>query len=117
MGKNWLLVVIAALFEVMWVVGLKSADSFWEWLMTVIAILVSFAVLIYSGKRLPTSTVYAVFVGLGTAGTVIVEMVVFQEPFSWVKIGLIALLLTGIIGLKLVTHEQEEDSHRKGEVA
>ncbi|EJL43016.1 multidrug resistance protein SMR [Brevibacillus agri] len=117
MGKNWLLVVAAAMFEVMWVAGLKHADSFWEWLLTVVAILVSFAVLIYSGKRLPTSTVYAVFVGLGTAGTVIVEMAVFQEPFSWAKVGLIALLLVGIIGLKLVTHEHEGDAHKEGEVA
>lgn len=117
MGKNWLLVVIAGVFEVVWVAGLKHADSFLTWAITVIALVVSFAVLIYSGKKLPTSTVYAVFVGLGTAGTVISEMVLFGEPFSWAKIGLIALLLVGIIGLKLVTHEHEDHPRKEGEAA
>ncbi|QRG68389.1 DMT family transporter [Brevibacillus choshinensis] len=117
MGKNWLLVVIAGMFEVGWVAGLKHADSILTWAFTVIALVVSFAVLIYSGKKLPTSTVYAVFVGLGTAGTVISEMVFFGEPFSWAKIGLIALLLIGIIGLKLVTHDHEDHPRKEGEAA
>lgn len=117
MGKNWILVVIAGVFEVVWVAGLKHADSFLTWAITVIALVVSFAVLIYSGKKLPTSTVYAVFVGLGTAGTVVSEMVLFGEPFSWAKIGLIALLLVGIIGLKLVTHEHEDHPRKEGEAA
>lgn len=117
MGKNWLLVVVAAVFEVMWVAGLKHADSFLTWTVTVIAILISFGVLIYSGRKLPTSTVYAVFVGLGTAGTVISEMVLFGEPFSWAKVGLIILLLVGILGLKLVTHENEGGRSKEGEVA
>lgn len=117
MGKNWLLVVVAAVFEVMWVAGLKHADSFGTWTITVIAILISFGVLIYSGRKLPTSTVYAVFVGLGTAGTVISEMVLFGEPFSWAKVGLILLLLVGILGLKLVTHENDDRHSKEGEVA
>lgn len=117
MGKNWLLVVVAGVFEVVWVAGLKHADSLLTWAVTVIALVVSFAVLIYSGKKLPTSTVYAVFVGLGTAGTVISEMVLFGEPFSWAKVGLIALLLVGIIGLKLVTPEHEDHPRKEGEAA
>lgn len=116
MSKHWFLVIIAAVFEVMWVAGLKHAEHFWAWVGTVIAILVSFYLLIYSGKKLPTSTVYAVFVGLGSAGTVISEMVWFQEPFSWIKILLIGGLLTGIIGLKLVTPEPEAHPKSEGEV-
>ncbi len=114
MNKQWLLVIIAAVFEVMWVAGLKHADSLMAWAATLIAITVSFALLIYSGKKLPTSTVYAVFVGLGTAGTVIAEMLIFGEPFRWAKAVLILLLLVGIIGLKLVTHQDEEDPQKGG---
>lgn len=108
MNLRWALVVVAAIFEVMWVVGLKHADSVLTWGLTMIGIIVSFGLLIYSGKKLPTSTVYAIFVGLGTAGTVVMEMVWFNEPFRWLKIALIALLLGGVIGLKLVTHEKIE---------
>jgi len=115
MTKHWLLVVVAAIFEVIWVTGLKHADSILTWLITIAAIAVSFAGLIHAGKKLPTSTVYAVFVGLGTVGTVISEMIWFGEPFQWTKIGLIALLLIGIIGLKVVTPDHEQHSQQGGE--
>ncbi|MCR2802835.1 DMT family transporter [Paenibacillus soyae] len=106
-NKYWLLILAAAAFEVTWVSGLKHADNPIFWSVTIAAIIISFALLLYSAKKLPTSTAYAVFVGLGTAGTVIVEMTVFREPFSWTKVLLIAILLIGILGLKLVTSESE----------
>ena len=64
--------------------------------------------MIMAGKTLPVGTVYAVFVGLGTAGTVIADILFFGQDFNIAKIGLIALLLLGVVGLKLVTKEQEE---------
>ncbi len=107
-NKYWLLVVLAACFEVVWVIGLKHADTALEWTVTAIAIAVSFSVLLYTSKKLPTSTVYAVFVGLGTAASVVAEMTLFDVPFRWSKIAFIALLLIGVIGLKLVTRERED---------
>lgn len=108
-NKYWALVVIAAVFEVIWVMGLKHANDWLFWSITIIAILVSFLLLIYTAKKLPTSTAYAVFVGLGTAGTVLCEMTVYKEPFSIAKIALIVVLLIGIIGLKTVTGEHGAD--------
>lgn len=106
MNTKWLLVLIAGFFEVGWAAGLKHADSLFEWIGTAVAIAVSFGLLIYCSKHLPATTVYAAFVGLGTAGTVLLDMAMFGEPFSWMKVALIMLLLTGIIGLKTVTHEK-----------
>ncbi len=105
----WLLLVVAGLFEIMWVIGLKHAESPLHWLITVIAIVVSFGLLIYTSKILPTSTAYAVFVGIGAAGTVISEMTVFGEPFHIGKTALVALLIAGIIGLKMVTDDQQNN--------
>lgn len=104
-------VFIAAFFEVFWVIGLKHADSFWEWIGTVIAIIISFYLMIMAGKKLPVGTVYAVFVGLGTAGTVFSDIVIFGEPFKVAKIILILILLAGVVGLKLVT----EDNVKEGD--
>ncbi|GKU79221.1 multidrug efflux SMR transporter [Paenibacillus sp. L3-i20] len=104
-NKYWLLVIVAACFEVVWVMGLKNADTLLFWAITIVAIVISFGLLIFTAKKLPTSTAYAVFVGLGTVGTVILEMTVYGVPFSWAKVILVALLLTGIIGLKMVTHD------------
>jgi paired small multidrug resistance pump len=109
MNKEWAKVLIAAFFEVFWVIGLKHADDFWTWIGTIISIAISFYGLIMSGKKLPVGTVYAVFVGLGTAGTVAAEILFFGEPFKVVKLLLILLLLLGVIGLKLVSNEDVEE--------
>lgn len=107
MNGKWLLVLVAGFFEVGWAAGLKHADSPLEWVLTVIAIVTSFALLLYCSSQLPATTVYAAFVGLGSAGTVLLEMTVFGVPFSWIKVGLIVVLLIGIIGLKTITVEKE----------
>ncbi|MFE4710663.1 DMT family transporter [Paenibacillus sp. NPDC056722] len=108
MKKNldWAKVVVAACFEVIWVIGLKHASAPWEWLVTIIAIVVSFYGMISASQKLPVGTVYSVFVGLGTAGTIMAEMIWFGEPFKLLKLVLVLILLAGVVGLKLVTKEE-----------
>ena len=107
MNKDWMKVMIAAIFEVFWVIGLKHAKDFWTWGGTVMAIFISFYLMIMAGRKLPVGTVYAIFVGLGTAGTVFAEIIFFKEPFVWGKLLLILVLLIGVIGLKLVTPNEK----------
>lgn len=109
MNKDWMKVLIAAFFEVIWVIGLKHANDFWTWTGTIIAIIISFYVMIMAGRKLPVGTVYAVFVGLGTAGTVFSEILFFGEPFKLEKVILILALLAGVIGLKLVTKDKVQE--------
>jgi paired small multidrug resistance pump len=112
MNPNWSKVVIAACFEVFWVIGLKHAGHFWAWSGTIIAIILSFYFLISASEKLPVGTAYAVFVGLGTSGTVIAEIALFNEPVHWPKLLLIVLLLIGVVGLKMVTREKETPATR-----
>ncbi|PLS15221.1 QacE family quaternary ammonium compound efflux SMR transporter [Bacillus sp. M6-12] len=107
MNLDWLKVLIAAVFEVCWVIGLKYADDILTWTGTIISIAISFYGLIMAGRKLPVGTVYAVFTGLGTAGTVIMEILLFGESFKLDKILLIGLLLAGVAGLKMVTEAKE----------
>lgn len=109
MNKNWTVVFIAAFFEVLWVIGLKHAYNLWTWMGTAVAIYISFYYMIMAGRKLPVGTVYAVFVGMGTAGTVLSDIIFFGEPFNLGKMILIMVLLTGVIGLKLVTQEEVEE--------
>lgn len=104
MNKYWLYVVIAGIMEIFWVTGLKYSESWWEWLIVIAFISFSFFLLLKACAMLPTGTVYAVFTGIGTIGTVLTEMLFFHEPVNVYKLLLVALLLTGIIGLKKVTH-------------
>ena len=108
MNANWMKVFVGAFFEVFWVIGLKHADGFWSWTGTVISIVVSFYLIIMAGRKLPVGTVYAVFVGLGTAGTVISEIIFFGEAIKVEKIIFIVLLLVGVLGLKLLTKDDTQ---------
>lgn len=108
MNKIWISVVIAAFFEVGWVIGLKHGDSVLEWGGTLISIIISFYLMIMAGRDLAVGTVYAVFVGLGTAGTVLAEIILFDAPFIAAKLALILLLLSSIISLKMLSNQKEK---------
>ncbi len=108
MNQNWIKVFVAAFLEVFWVIGLAHAYDFWTWTGTIIALIISNYFMITAAQVLPAGAVYAIFVGLGTAGTVISEILFFGEPFKWAKILFILLLLIGVMGLKLVTDNKDE---------
>ncbi|WML44741.1 multidrug efflux SMR transporter [Neobacillus sp. PS3-40] len=112
MNRDWTFVFEAAFFEILWVIGLKHSSNWGSWIGTIIAIFISTYLLICAANRLPVSTVYAVFTGIGTMGAVLAEIIIFEEPFSWIKLFLILLLLAGVVGLKMLTNE---DSDEKGE--
>ena len=103
MNTNWLKVFIASFLEIFWVMGLAHAYDVWTWSGTILLLIISNFLMITAAQVLPAGTVYAVFVGMGTAGTVLAEILFFGEPFDWRKILLICLLLAGVIGLKMMT--------------
>ncbi|AGA69092.1 cation/cationic drug transporter [Desulfitobacterium dichloroeliminans LMG P-21439] len=109
MNKYWVRLFVAAFLEIFWVIGLAHSYNFWTWTGTIMALLISNYLLITAAQVLPAGTAYAAFVGLGTAGTVISEILFFGEPFKWEKIIIIILLLMGVIGLKSVTDCKEEE--------
>lgn len=104
---QWFKVILAGLIEIVWVTGLNTADSLLSWTGTFIVIIISFFLVISACKYLLVGTVYAVFVGIGAVGTVLVDMIFFGDPFDLVKISLIIILIIGIIGLKLTTEEAD----------
>ncbi|OOM81069.1 multidrug resistance protein YkkC [Clostridium puniceum] len=108
MNRNWTFIIFAGIIEILWVIGLKHSNSFIGWLVVGLLICISFLFLNQAMKKVPVATVYAVFTGIGTAGTVLVGMCYFNETFSWSKIFFLALLLIGILGLKLVTSESDK---------
>ncbi|MCI4138062.1 SMR family transporter [Bacillus vallismortis] len=106
---NWVLVLIAGLLEVVWASSLKHADSLLDWVMILILIAISFMLLIRSYRKIPMAAAYTVFVGIGTIGTYITG-VVLGESFSAAQMFFLALLLAGILGMKLFTKESKTQS-------
>ena len=100
----WLTLILAGLLETVWAVGLKYSEGFtrlWPSVMTIIAMIGSFYLLAQAVKSLPLGTAYAVWTGIGTIGAVIYGVLFFNEPASAMRLGCIALILGGIMGLKL----------------
>ena len=102
----WLVLVPAGLFEVGWAVGLKYTEGFtrlWPTVGTVAAMVVSLGLLGVAMKSLPLGTAYAVWVGVGAVGTAILGIVLLGESASAGRLVSLALIVAGIVGLKLAT--------------
>lgn len=103
---NWLLLIVAGCFEVVWAIGLKYTDGFsrfWPSLVTVVAMIISVVLLGLAMRSLPVGTAYPVWMGIGAVGTVIFGAVLFAEPLHVWKLLSVALILLGVAGLKLST--------------
>jgi quaternary ammonium compound-resistance protein SugE len=102
----WILLIIAGLLEVGWAIGLKYTEGFtrlWPSFFTLASMVLSVVLLGIAMKSLPVGTSYAVWVGIGAIGTAILGIVLFAEPATAGRIASLALILAGIIGLKLAT--------------
>jgi quaternary ammonium compound-resistance protein SugE len=102
----WLFIFIAGLLEIAWAIGLKYSDGFTKPLATVLTIILmilSFVVLAQGIRTIPVGTGYAVWTGIGAAGTAILGVILFNEPLTAARIGCLAMVIAGIVGLKLVS--------------
>ena len=102
----WLSLFAAGLFEIVWAIGLKYTEGFtrlWPSVGTVAAMVFSVVLLGWAMRTLPVGTAYAVWTGIGAVGTVILGIVLFQEPATVARLLCVAMILAGIVGLKL-TH-------------
>ncbi len=99
----WTFLVIAGLLEVCWAIGLKYTEGFsrfWPTAITLVAMAASFGCLAQALKSIPLGTGYAVWTGIGAAGTAVLGMVIFAETVSLIKLASLLCILLGIIGLK-----------------
>ena len=99
----WIILFFAGLSEIGWAIGLKYTDGFTRLVpsvLTITCMVVSIGLLGLALKTLPLGTAYAIWTGIGTVGTVIFGIVLFAEPATAVRLGCIALIVTGIAGLK-----------------
>jgi quaternary ammonium compound-resistance protein SugE len=100
----WAALVAAGLLEIGWALGLKYSDGLtrpWPTTATAIAILLSFALMALALRSLPFGTAYAVWTGIGAVGTILVGMLLYSEPTDPIRILCLALIVVGMIGLKL----------------
>lgn len=102
----WIVLVAAGLLEVAWAIGLKYTEGFtrlWPTVGTVLAMVLSLWLLGIAMKTLPVGTAYSVWVGIGAVGTVLLGIVLLGEPANAARLISVALIVAGIVGLKLAT--------------
>ena len=102
----WGILVLAGLLEVVWAVGLKYTDGFtrpWPTVGTGLALAGSMGLLAVALRTLPLGTAYAVWTGIGTIGTAVLGIVLFDEPATAMRLACIALIVAGIVGLKVAS--------------
>ncbi|MFH7828384.1 quaternary ammonium compound efflux SMR transporter SugE [Kluyvera chengduensis] len=104
---SWLILFIAGLLEVVWAVGLKYTHGFSRLVpsvITIVAMVASMALLSWAMKSLPIGTAYAVWTGIGAVGAAITGILLLGESASPMRIASLALIVMGIIGLKMSAH-------------
>ncbi|MDV3425720.1 MAG: multidrug efflux SMR transporter [Bacillota bacterium] len=105
---EWFYLVAAGIFEIGWAISLKYSQGFTKALpniITIIGIAASFYFLSMSLKNLPIGTAYAIWTGIGTIGTVLLGIILFKEPINFMRIVCLVLIVSGILGLKLISIE------------
>jgi quaternary ammonium compound-resistance protein SugE len=114
---SWCLLMIAGLMEIVWAIGLKYSNGFTHFIpsmLTIFFIMGSFILFSKSVKTIPIGTAYAVFTGIGAAGTAIIGSLFLHEGFSAMKGLCLVVLLSGILGLKLIEGKEEEKARGLG---
>lgn len=104
---SWIILFIAGLLEVVWAIGLKYTHGFTRLtpsIITVSAMFISIVLLSWAMRSLPVGTAYAVWTGIGAVGAAITGILLLGESASLARITSLALIVAGIIGLKLSTH-------------
>jgi quaternary ammonium compound-resistance protein SugE len=101
----WALLIAAGLLEIVWAIALKEAHGFtrlWPSVIGIAAASISFGLLTLALRSLPVGTAYAIWTGIGVLGVAVVGILVHGESASLARLGLLALILVGVLGLKVV---------------
>jgi quaternary ammonium compound-resistance protein SugE len=100
----WAILFLAGLFEIGWAIGLKYTNGFtrlWPTVLTALSMIISLTLLGLALRSLPVGTGYAVWTGIGAIGTVILGIILFNEPATAGRLACVGLIVAGILGLKL----------------
>jgi quaternary ammonium compound-resistance protein SugE len=102
----WLILIVAGVFEVIWAFTMKQSEGFtrlWPSIITLVTMMVSFALLSWSMRVLPLGTAYTVWTGIGAVGAFIVGIVVLGEAANALRLLAAVLIVSGLVLMKLST--------------
>lgn len=104
----WVYLWIAGVLEICWAIGLKQTEGFtrlWPSVVTFVLMIASFFALARAVTSIPIGTAYAVWTGIGAVGTAILGIFLYQEPASAPRLACVAMVVVGVVGLKVTAKE------------
>lgn len=107
---EWIYLIGGGIAEIIWALGLKESHGFTVWFwssVTVLFLIISFYLFAKALRFVPIGTAYAIFTGIGSAGSALVGIVVFSESVSLLKMISLILLLVGIVGIKYIDGKKD----------
>ncbi|EMA46025.1 DMT family transporter [Halococcus saccharolyticus] len=107
MVSAWVYLIVAAVFETGWAIGLEYSDGFTNLVpsvATIVSMAISVVLLAKAVQSLPIGTAYAVWTGIGAAATAILGVLLFDESSSVARFGFIGLIIVGVVGLEITGH-------------
>lgn len=110
MNKAWIYVFLTSLFELFWIYGFNVASTWWHWLVIASLLVMDLFFLAKACASLPTGTVYAIFAAAGTVGTALMDVYLFGEDLTSMKLLFIGVIIMGVIGLNIA----DQLTERKG---
>lgn len=100
-NKSWIYVFLTSLCELLWIYGFNVANKWWHWAIIIFIIFADFWILSKACEGLPTGTVYAVFAAAGTVGTALMDVLLFDQSLSTIKIVFICIIVIGVMMLNI----------------
>lgn len=113
MSKAWIYVCLTSLCELIWIFGFNVASAGWHWAIIIPIIFVDFWFLSKACEGLPTGTVYAVFAAAGTVGTALMDIYLFNETFTAIKIVFICVIVVGVMMLNIADTLSEKKTQKE----
>ncbi|MGE7546702.1 DMT family transporter [Sporosarcina newyorkensis] len=112
MNKSWIYVGLTSLCELLWIFGFNVASELWHWVLIIPLIIVDFWLLAKACEGLPTGTVYAIFAAAGTIGTSLMDIYLFNEIFTTIKVVFICIIIVGVIMLNIADTVAEKKNQK-----
>jgi quaternary ammonium compound-resistance protein SugE len=109
----WVYLVVAGLLECGWAIGMKQSQGWtrlWPSVWTILTMILSFWLLSRAMNLLPAGTAYAVWTGIGAAGTALLGILILKEPAGAARLACIGLIVAGVIGLKVVSRDEPQQT-------
>src|SRR5699024_534620 len=115
MIKAWIYFALTSGFELVWIYNFNTAETWWQSGLTFLCIFMYLHFLNKVCEILPIVTFYAIFAAAGTVGTALMDVFLFEESLTFIKIIFMGLILIGVIGLKLADDLPQKDSRQQTE--